>query len=187
MGVSDGVTAGSPEVCARSWRGMALKTMHEGRPACRNIRASVTYLCRDVTGAGAKQFGGHLIAALHCVKGACKKERGLLKGLLKSSEGTQGRSFKLESRFGLDVGKKFLSLRAVRPWHGLPRKAVDAPSLEVLRSLDGAGLLGRGFVTRPLRSFQLKLFRCSVIRAMILQLFIFLCRECGFWARSHLF
>jgi len=29
-------------------------------------------------------------------------------------------------------------MRTVRPWHGLPRKAVDAPSLEVLRDLDGA-------------------------------------------------
>lgn len=37
------------------------------------------------------------------------------------------------------VRRKFFTQRAVRPWHGLPREAVGAPSLEVLRSrLDGA-------------------------------------------------
>jgi len=35
--------------------------------------------------------------------------------------------------------KKFFTLRAVRPWHRLPREAVDAPSLAVLKArLDGA-------------------------------------------------
>ncbi|KFQ92159.1 hypothetical protein Y956_05737, partial [Nipponia nippon] len=48
--------------------------------------------------------------------------------------------FKLkEGRFGLDLRKKFLTVRVVRHWHRLPREAVDAPSLEVFKArLDGA-------------------------------------------------
>jgi len=34
---------------------------------------------------------------------------------------------------------KFFTKNVVRPWHGLPRKAVNAPSLEVFKvRLDGA-------------------------------------------------
>ncbi|KFR13578.1 hypothetical protein N306_02327, partial [Opisthocomus hoazin] len=44
-----------------------------------------------------------------------------------------------EGRFRLDISKKFFTLRVVRHWHRLPREAVDAPSLEVLKArLDGA-------------------------------------------------
>ena len=35
--------------------------------------------------------------------------------------------------------KKFFTQSVVRPWHRLPREAVDAPTLEALRArLDGA-------------------------------------------------
>jgi len=33
----------------------------------------------------------------------------------------------------LDIGKKFFTLRVVKPWHRLPREVVDAPSLGTLK------------------------------------------------------
>ena len=40
----------------------------------------------------------------------------------------------------LDIGKKFFTLRVVRPWPRLPRGAVAAPSLAGFKArLDGAG------------------------------------------------
>ncbi|KFV48749.1 hypothetical protein N341_12997, partial [Tyto alba] len=49
--------------------------------------------------------------------------------------------FKLkESRFKLDIRRKFFTVRVVRHWHRLPRAAVAAPSLEGFKArLDGAG------------------------------------------------
>ncbi|KFV96687.1 hypothetical protein N327_04437, partial [Fulmarus glacialis] len=48
--------------------------------------------------------------------------------------------FKLkESRFRLDIRKKFFTMRVVKHWHRLPKEAVDAPSLETFKvRLEGA-------------------------------------------------
>ncbi|KFR12220.1 hypothetical protein N306_02225, partial [Opisthocomus hoazin] len=44
-----------------------------------------------------------------------------------------------EGRFGLDIRKKFFTMRMVKHWNRLPREAVDAPSLEAFKArLDGA-------------------------------------------------
>ena len=57
-----------------------------------------------------------------------------------SSNKTSGNGFKLEeSRFGLDIRKKFFTVRVLRHWNRLPGEAMNATSLEALKAgLDGA-------------------------------------------------
>ena len=50
------------------------------------------------------------------------------------------RHFKLkEGRIRLDLRKKFIMMRVMKHWPRLPRRVVDAPSLETFKArLDGA-------------------------------------------------
>ena len=80
-----------------------------------------------------------LTVVFQYLKGAYRKAG---EGLLGRACGDRARcnGFKLkEGRFRLDIRKKLFTMRVLRPWHRLPREAVDAPSLEVFKAkLDGA-------------------------------------------------
>jgi len=86
-----------------------------------------------------RRLWGDLIAAVHYLKGAYRKDgEGLFTRMC--SDRTKGNGSKLkEGRFRLDTRKKFFTMRVVKHWNRLPREAVDAPSLEVFKTrLDGA-------------------------------------------------
>ena len=81
-----------------------------------------------------RRLQGDLRAAFQYLKGAYRKAgEGLF--IRAGSNRTRGNVFKLEEgRFRLDNGKKFFTVRVVRHWNRLPREAVDASSLETLKT-----------------------------------------------------
>jgi len=86
-----------------------------------------------------RRLRGDLIAAFQYLKGAYRKDgEGLFTRVC--SDRTKGNVSKLKGRrFRLDIRKKFFTMRVVKHWHRLPRAAVDAPSLAVLKArLNGA-------------------------------------------------
>ena len=55
--------------------------------------------------------------------------------ILASEDRTRSNGLKLQQgRFRLDIWKKFLTVRVVKYWNKLPRKVVESPSLEILKS-----------------------------------------------------
>ncbi|KFV62123.1 hypothetical protein N307_09769, partial [Dryobates pubescens] len=82
-----------------------------------------------------RRLRGDLIVAFQYLKGAYKKAG---EGLLRISRSDRN-GMKLEvGRFRLEVRKKFFTVRVVKPWNGLSREVVGAPSLEMFRKrLDG--------------------------------------------------
>jgi len=86
-----------------------------------------------------RRLQGDLIAAFQYLKRVNRKDgEGLFTRVC--SDRTRGNGSKLkEGRFRLDIRKKFFTMRVVKHWNRLPREAVAAPFLEVLKArLDGA-------------------------------------------------
>ncbi|KAK4816631.1 LOW QUALITY PROTEIN: hypothetical protein QYF61_019330, partial [Mycteria americana] len=82
-----------------------------------------------------RRLQGNLIVAFQYLKGDYKKDGNRLFSRACSNR-TRGNGFKLkESRFRLDIRKKFVTMRMVKPWNMLFREAVDAPSLETFKVL----------------------------------------------------
>jgi len=85
-----------------------------------------------------RRLQGDLLVAFQYLKGPTRKLEGLFTRAC--SDRTRGNGFKpKEGRFRLYIRKKFFTMRVARHWNRLPREAVAAPSLKVLKArLDGA-------------------------------------------------
>ena len=77
---------------------------------------------------------GDLIAAFQYLKRSYRKAEEAL-FIRASSDRTRQNGFELEeSRFRLDVRKKFFTVRVTRHLNRLPSEVVDAPSLEAFKA-----------------------------------------------------
>jgi len=74
------------------------------------------------------------------LKGGCKKDEARLFSLVPSVR-TRGNGHTLElRRFPLNIRKHFFTVRVAKHWHRLPRKVVESPFLEILKSHVDTGL-----------------------------------------------
>jgi len=86
-----------------------------------------------------RRLQGDLTCGLSVLKGAYQKDWDNLFSRA-SCNRRKGNGFKLkEGTFRLDTRKTFFTVRVVKHWKRLPRKVMDAPSLETFKvRLDGA-------------------------------------------------
>jgi len=86
-----------------------------------------------------RRFRGDLLAAFQYLKRAYKKDGDRFFSRPCYNR-TRGNCFKVkESRFRLDLRKKYFRTSVVKHWNRLPREVVDAPSPETFKvRLDGA-------------------------------------------------
>lgn len=80
------------------------------------------------------ELRGNLIHAGKHLKGGCNKQGARLFSLMPSDR-IRDHGHKLKHwRFPVNMGKYFFTMRVTKHWHGVPREAVESPSLKVFKS-----------------------------------------------------